>query len=226
MVSDECPASFRSQRELGFVAPIYELVGFAIAPRDESGYPRPAPPPQSGPLDDDFLSTYLRSIPSLMPSPPELPKATHQEQNIQQEPTKCRHQDPRVCSNFPDALFLTKDTRKIPDVSKPKPKPIHAGRERERERERAGRGRFAAQPRGSFGNGSGSFAAQAAGGGGGGHYGPGGGGGAGGVGRYGAMAASAGFRGRERCVCLRVCVCGPGCLCGFISGFLAFWLSG
>ena len=69
-----------------------------------------------------------------------------------------------------------------------------AGRERERERERAGRGRFAPPPRGSFGG-------QATGN----HYGPAG-GGSGGVGRYGAMAAAAGFRGRERyenyCRCL------------------------
>ena len=68
-----------------------------------------------------------------------------------------------------------------------------AGRERERERERAGRGRFAPPPRGSFGG-------QATGN----HYGPAG-GGSGGVGRYGAMAAAAGFRGRERyekfCLC-------------------------
>lgn len=58
-------------------------------------------------------------------------------------------------------------------------------------RDRTGRGRF--PPPSRFGNGSGSFG-QAS------HYGPGGGGGSGGVGRYGAMAAGAGFRGRDRCV--------------------------
>lgn len=69
--------------------------------------------------------------------------------------------------------------------------PSNVGRERERERERAGRGRF--PQAGRFGNGSGSFNQ-------GNHYGPAGGGGSGGVGRYGAMAAAAGFRGRDRCV--------------------------